>query len=438
MKKSTPLIKGIRNLSGFIGAVALVSLLASCKPNSTALPESPPTPTTIVQPIEKEEPAVIATLPASPTQETPQATLQAAAPVTFPDPAAYHWAPVVGGLTRPSGLVAAGDGSGRLFLLEQAGRILVLKNGTLLPDPFLDIRGRVGSAGNEQGLLGLAFSPSFNVDGTFYLNYTDFGGDTVIARYHLLADSDRGDAESEEVLLHVKQPYANHNGGVLTFGPEGYLYIGLGDGGSGGDPQGNGQSLETLLGKLLRIDVNQEEGYRIPGDNPFVSGGGRPEIWAYGLRNPWQISFDRANGDQYIADVGQNQWEEIDFIPAGSPGGANLGWSYREGAHPYQGTPPEGLMLVEPIYEYDHSQGCSVTGGAVYRGRALPEWQGVYLFGDYCRGTVWGLLRDGQGNWQIQHIAETGALISSFGQDEAGEIYLLDHRSGQMFRFERK
>lgn len=326
------------------------------------------------------------------------------------------------------------DGSGRIFVLEQEGRIRILQEGQLLPAPFLDISDRVGSGALEQGLLGLAFHPGYADNGSFFVNYTDRQGNTVIARYRIGADPNQADRDSETALLRVEQPFGNHNGGGLAFGPDGYLYIGLGDGGSGGDPLGNAQSLNTHLGKLLRIDVDQGDPYDIPADNPFLTGEGRPEIWAYGLRNPWRFSFDRATGDLYIGDVGQNSFEEINFLPAGSPGGSNFGWNYREATHPFQGTPPSNLELLDPVFEYSLSQGnCSVIGGYVYRGTALPAWQGVYLFGDYCSGRVWGLLRDSQGNWQNGLLFQTEANISAFGQDEAGEIYMADRR-GMIYR----
>ncbi|MCI0551003.1 MAG: PQQ-dependent sugar dehydrogenase, partial [Anaerolineae bacterium] len=217
----------------------------------------------------------------------------------------------------------------------------------------------------------------------------------------------------------------NHNGGVVTFGPDGYLYLGLGDGGAAGDPFGNGQSLDTLLGKILRIDVDSAEPYAIPPDNPFGD-----EIWHYGLRNPWRISFDKLTDDLYIGDVGQNAWEEIDFLEAGTPGGANFGWDYREGAHDYEGNGPDGL--IEPIAEYSHPEGgCSVTGGFVYRG-SMPEWNGIYLYADYCTGLVWGLIRSGD-SWQNQLLFQTNQRITSFGQDESGELYLISD-GGEIFR----
>ena len=354
---------------------------------------------------------------------------------SLPDPRQFSWTPLVSGLQRPLDLTSAGDDSGRLFVVEQPGVIRILQADQLLPDPFLDIRERVGSEGNEQGLLGIAFHPQYAQNGFFYLNYTDQRGDTVIARYTVSSsDPNQADPGSELVLLQVDQPYPNHNGGQVAFGPDGFLYIGLGDGGSANDPHGNGQSLQTLLGKILRIDVNNGERYGIPADNPFAARGGLPEIWMYGLRNPWRFSFDRATGDLYIADVGQNAWEEINFWPAGMPGGANFGWDYREGAHSFEGTPPSDLELVDPVAEYQHPLGCSVTGGFVYRGQAVPAMQGVYLYADYCSGIVWGLLRQDGGSWQNEVLFETGANVSSFGLDADGEIYLINQSEGSISR----
>jgi glucose/arabinose dehydrogenase len=324
---------------------------------------------------------------------------------------------VAAGFLRPVDIQNAGDGSGRLFIVEQAGRILIYNNGRVSPSPFLNIIDQVGSSGNEQGLLGLAFHPRYAENGLFFVNYTDRNGNTVIARFHVSDDPNVADPASETPLLRVNQPYPNHNGGVLAFGPDGYLYAGLGDGGSGGDPQGNGQKTDTLLGKVLRLDVDSGEPYAIPADNPFGN-----EIWAYGLRNPWRLSFDRATNDLWIGDVGQGAWEEIDYLPAGSPGGANFGWNLMEGSHPYEGEAQPGLLL--PVAEYSHAEGgCSVTGGYVYRGAELPEWQGIYLFGDYCSGLVWGTIPFANG-WQTQVLFQTGLSISSFGVDETGELYI--------------
>jgi glucose/arabinose dehydrogenase len=340
---------------------------------------------------------------------------------TFPDANAYTWQQLdIPGLQRPVDLQA--DGSGRLFVIEKVGRIRIIEDGQLLKTPFLDITDRVGSDGNEQGLLGFAFHPQYAGNGRFFVNYTDRRGDTVIARFQVTSDPNLADPGSETQLLGIDQPFPNHNGGVLAFGPDGYLYAGLGDGGSQGDPNGNAQNTGVLLGKILRLDVDSADPYSVPADNPFGN-----EVWAYGFRNPWRFSFDRATGDLYIGDVGQNQWEEIDFVPAGSPGGANFGWDHREGAHEYEGGGPEGM--IDPVAEYSHPEGgCSVTGGYVYRG-AMPEWNGIYLYGDYCTGMIWGLLQ-GDGSWQNQLLFDVDFTITSFGQDENGEVYLVSDTGG--------
>lgn len=407
---------------------------------TTARPTTEPT----VAPTETPEPpTATSTQSVAPTEtvEPPTATLTQSAignTTSLPDPAGYDWRLVADGLARPVGLANASDGSNRLFVIEQAGRIRILQDGALLLDnPFLDITGRVGSQANEQGLLGLAFHPRYPENGYFYVNYTDLNGDTVIARFSVSPDANAADPNSETQLLWIDQPFGNHNGGCLVFGPDGYLYIGMGDGGSAGDPQGNAQSLDTLLGKLLRIDVDAGEPYVIPADNPFANGGGLPEIWAYGLRNPWRFSFDRLTGDLFIGDVGQADWEEIDFLPAGSAGGANFGWDYREAGHPFEGQPLESQALVEPVAEYPHNPGYSVTGGYVYRGAALPEFQGVYIYGDYLSGFISGLLRMPDGSWQDEILFSTHVAITSFGEDEAGEIYFTSHQGG-VYRLEGK
>jgi glucose/arabinose dehydrogenase len=346
---------------------------------------------------------------------------------TFPDPKAYQWQMIASGLTRPVNLQA--DGSGRLFIIEKAGRIRIFQNGQLLDQPFLDISDRVGSSGNEQGLLGLAFHPQYSQNGRFFVNYTDNNGDTVIARYQASSDPNVADSNSEVKLLGVDQPFANHNGGVLAFGPDGYLYAGLGDGGSQGDPYGNAQNTKVLLGKILRLDVDSVEPYAVPSDNPFGN-----EVWAYGLRNPWRLSFDKLTGDLYIGDVGQNTWEEIDYLPKGSAGGTNFGWNLREGAHDYNGSASSDL--TEPVAEYSHQEGgCSVTGGYVYRG-SMPEWNGIYLYGDYCTGIIWGLIHSND-RWQKQLLFDTDFTITSFGQDENGEVYLVSDNGG-VYRLAKK
>jgi glucose/arabinose dehydrogenase len=342
---------------------------------------------------------------------------------------------VLSGLTQPEGLVNAGDGSGRLFILEQAGLIRILKDGALLPAPFLDLTQKVECCG-EKGLLGLAFHPDFSENGYLFVDFTEKQVRklyTIIARYRVSSsDPNQADPASEKILLKIEQPFQNHNGGQLAFGPDGFLYIGMGDGGSEGDPLGNGQSLQTLLGKILRIDVDHGDPYGVPSDNPYVNGGGLWEIWAYGLRNPWRFSFDRSTGDLYIGDVGQDAWEEIDYLPGGSPGDANFGWSYYEGSHPYRGSPPAGMQFVMPVAEYSHDYGDAVIGGYVYRGKNLTAWQGVYLYGDYGSGKVWGLLHLPDGSWQNALMFDTGRKISSFGVDENGEIYLVDD-NGSIF-----
>lgn len=383
------------------------------------------------------QPAQAVTASTATATSTSTSTPQPSPTPLFPSTDGLSWQQIASGLQRPIGLFNAGDGSKRLFVLEQPGRIRIIKDGQLLPAPFLDITDRVGMNGSEQGLLGLVFHPDYKNNGYFYVNYTDARANTVIARFKVSADPDLAKVSSEKVLLYVHQPYPNHKGGELAFGPDGYLYIGLGDGGLEGDPLLTGQNVNTLLGKLLRIDVDHGDPYAIPADNPFSKGGGRPEIWAYGLRNPWRFSFDKPTGDLYIADVGQDTYEEIDYLPAGSPGGENFGWSYREGFHPYKGNPPAGLKLVDPVMEYDHSLGCAVIGGAVYRGLNLPAWDGVYFYGDFCSGNVWGLKRDASGTWQSQLLFNTGASITSFGLDEAGEIYLVNWK-GTIFRLAGK
>jgi len=365
--------------------------------------------------------------PQAESQPQPLATSTTPPPAyadSFPNTADYEWQPIISsGISRPVDIQPANDGSDRLFIVEKMGDIRIYENGQLLAAPFLDITDRVNMNGNEMGLLGLAFHPDYESNGYFYVNYTGEGGHTRISRFQ--ASGNSADKNSETVLLIIEQPYENHNGGALAFGSDGYLYAALGDGGAGGDPHKNGQNTASLLGKILRLDVNNGDPYSIPADNPFGS-----EVWAYGLRNPWRISFDRMTGDLWIGDVGQNEWEEIDYLPVSWGSGANFGWSVMEGNHAYDSEPQSGMLL--PAMEYSHAEGgCSVTGGYVYRG-TIPEWNGVYLYGDYCSGKVWALtLVNGQ--WQSQVMFETGVTITSFGLDEAGEIYLASD-SGSIYR----
>lgn len=351
----------------------------------------------------------------------------------IPGPDGVVLSPFAGGFSRPVEITHAGDG--RLFVVEQAGRIRIFQRGAIFAQPFLDITSRVSCCG-ERGLLGLAFPPDFAVSGFFFVNYTNLNGNTVIARYRLSASSpDRADPGSETIVLTIPQPFSNHNGGQLRFGPDGMLWIGMGDGGSGGDPMQNGQSLDTLLGKLLRIDVSQLP-YGIPSDNPFVGQPGtRPEIWSYGWRNPWRFSFDSVTEDLFVGDVGQNQWEEIDHEPASAEGGRNYGWRLMEGAHCF--NPPSGCndgTLVLPIAEYDHSQGCSITAGFRYRGRSISALEGVYIYGDFCSGRIWGARETAEG-WTSTLLMNTPLMISAFGQDPAGELYVADYSDGVIYRF---
>ncbi len=343
---------------------------------------------------------------------------------------------VATGLNGVTDIQHSGDGSGRLFLVQQSGLIRVMRSGGLLTAPFLDIRGKTRADG-ERGLLGLAFPPAFGDKQRFYVDYTDLNGDTVIAQYRVSQNRDVADATSEVVLLKIAQPFANHNGGQVRFGPDGYLYVGMGDGGSAGDPMENGQNLGALLGKLLRIDVESDSGQvRIPASNPFINAAGaRAEIWAYGLRNPWRFSFDRATGDLWIADVGQDVYEEVDFQPAASRGGENYGWNRMEGLHCYQaGCQMLGLTL--PIAEYPHvARACSVTGGFMYRGRVSPGMRGLYLYGDYCSGQIWGLERQGSA-WNSRQLLASGFTITTFGEDEAGELYIANAANGSVHHIE--
>lgn len=351
---------------------------------------------------------------------------------------------VASGLTSPTVITHAGDGSGRLFVAEQGGTVrIVNSSGTLLSTPFLDISGRLVSGG-EQGLLGLAFPPGFAGKNYFYVHYTRAAdGAIVVSRFLVSASNpDLADAASEQVILVVLHPTnTNHNGGQLAFGPDGMLYVGLGDGGGGGDPLGNGQNKTTLLGKVLRIDVEAGVSpYKIPVDNPFVSDPtAMHEIWALGLRNPWRFSFDHLTGDLYIADVGQDAWEEIDFQSAAAAGGANYGWNILEGPACYNAvscTPP--LAYSAPVAYYGHGvDNCAVAGGYVYRGPGNPAMQGLYLYGDFCSGRVWGLRKVGSG-WQSALLNQSGFSISTFGEGDAGQLYVASYSTGNIYRIDQQ
>jgi glucose/arabinose dehydrogenase len=327
------------------------------------------------------------------------------------------------------------DGLDRIFVTEQGGRILVFPNRRQVAAPvlFLDLSSRVSEAGDEEGLLGLAFDPNYRRNGYFYVYYSAANPRrSIVSRFSANPDAQgTADPEGELVIMEIPQPYSNHNGGQLAFGPEGYLYVGLGDGGGAGDPHGNGQNKATLLGSILRIDVagsSKQERYRIPADNSFVGApGARQEIWAYGFRNPWRFSFDRQTGLMWAADVGQNSWEEIDLVEKG----LNYGWNVLEGTHcfsPRSGC--EGAGLQPPVAEYSSSEGCSVIGGYVYRGARLPHLVGAYIYGDFCSGKIWGFRYDGGLREGPTLLAETGLSITSFGQDLAGDLYILSRNSG--------
>ncbi len=345
--------------------------------------------------------------------------------------------PVASGLTHPVALTFAPDGSQRLFIVEQAGTIRLLKDGVVRPVPFLDIRAQVVSGG-EMGLLSVAFHPAFASNGRCFVNYTtrqDETLKTVIAEHHVArGQPDLADPRAR-VVLEIVQPFANHNGGQLQFGPDGYLYIGMGDGGAAGDPYGHGQNIETLLGAILRINVDGKPPYEIPPDNPFVNRPGADEIWAYGLRNPWRFSFDRKTGRLFAGDVGQDRYEEVDLIERGG----NYGWNRMEGAHCFPPTvtrcATRGLRL--PITEYGRSEGISVTGGSVYRGRAIPDLVGTYLFGDFGSSKIWGLREVLPGLWGRVHLLTAPEPISSFGEDADGECYVVGYH-GTLFRITKQ
>jgi glucose/arabinose dehydrogenase len=354
---------------------------------------------------------------------------------------------VARGFSFPTFVASEPQDASRLYVTEQnTGRIHLIDGGQRVQGPFLDLGGKVEAGGFEQGLLGLAFHPDFAVNGYFYVNYTapaDGGASkTVVERYSVSEDPNRADAASALLILEIPQPDKIHNAGMLAFGPDGYLYIATGDGGPGNDPDNRAQSLDTLLGKILRIDVDGAEPYAIPPDNPFAAKqDARPEIWAYGLRNPWRFSFDRLTGDMYIGDVGERAREEINFEPFDSPGGLNYGWRVREGSicRPGQNV-CELPGATEPIHDYDKLLTASVTGGYVYRGSAIPEIEGLYFFGDYSNGKIWSLRHDGE---QVIEFRDwSGPLrapvliptYSSFGEDADGELYVVEWLGGGIYK----
>ncbi|MEP7287122.1 MAG: PQQ-dependent sugar dehydrogenase [Chloroflexota bacterium] len=340
--------------------------------------------------------------------------------------------PFLDGFDNPTGISNANDGSGRLFIVQKAGSIIIVRDGKKVATPFLDITSLIDSGQSERGLLSVAFHPKYKDNGLFFVYYTAPGGDVTIARYKVSSNPDVADPGSAKILLTQVHPRINHNGGQVMFGPDGYLYMGLGDGGGGGDPDRNGQNPKTLLGKLLRLDVDNGDPYGIPADNPFATNkaGGRPEVWAIGLRNPWRFSFDRGTGDLYIADVGQNDFEEVDVVKAGNTGLLNFGWNTTEGLHCYPaGAQCDQSKFIQPVAEYDHSLGCSISGGFVYRGAAYPVLRGTYFYSDYCSGRIWGL-QQANGSWQSAILMQGAGSVSTFGEDEAGELYVADLSKG--------
>jgi glucose/arabinose dehydrogenase len=399
-------------------AVALVALVAAC-----TSPTSTPSPTSTVA-------------GSSASAAASESPAQTAAPVP-PDPDGVALERVAGPFTMPAGIANAGDGSGRLFIVEQGGVIRIVgANGAVAATPFLDISSRI-AFGGERGLLGLAFHPRYAANGRFFVDYTRASdGATVIAEYRATADAELADPASERILLIIPQPAPNHNGGMLAFGPDGYLYIGMGDGGGQNDQFQNAQDPNRLLGKILRIDVDTPgssgRAYAIPPDNPFFGGGGSAEVWTVGERNPWRFSFDREWGDLWVGDVGGGDWEEIDRQPADAPGGLNYGWPIMEGKHCKDGASCTIDPYTLPVAEYGHDQGCAVVGGYVYRGEAQPGLTGVYLFGDWCSGLVFTLQADA-GTVSPKLVLRSGLQISSFGEDESGEIYLVDLAGGGLY-----
>ena len=353
-----------------------------------------------------------------------------AAPVWAETSTFFSLEQIASGLNLPVAITHAGDGSGRIFITLQTGKIIIYDGIQIQPTPFLDISSLI-SCCDEQGLLSTAFHPNYKINGLFFVNYTDKDGNTIVARYHVSENPNLADVNSNELIIQVEQPFSNHNGGQLQFGSDGFLYIGMGDGGSGGDPDNRAQDPGDLLGKMLRIDIDGSLPYIIPADNPFIGDPDiRDEIWALGLRNPWRFSFDKLTSDVFIADVGQASIEEINFQSANSIGGANYGWRRMEGSMCF--NPSTGCnngTLILPILEYSHDEGCSIIGGYRYRGSASRPLAGVYVFGDFCSGIIWGGIRNGD-NWTRVELQRTSLAISTFGEDEEGEIYVANLGNG--------
>ncbi len=410
--------------TGTAGGTASPSALASATPEPAT--PVPPTPAPTPRPTPRPTPA--------PTP-APTPVITAPPPAGFdPTRVEVRFSTVTSVPGRPLAIANAGDGSGRLFVAEQGGAVYIVKSGKVTATPFLDISDQV-SDGSEQGLLGIAFHPDFPSDNRVFVDYTNGAGDTVVSSFEVASGSpDVVVPGSEVVVITIDQPYANHNGGAINFGPNGYLYIALGDGGDGGDPGNRAQNKDSLLGKILRLDVSPAAGYAIPASNPFVGRDGADEIWLYGLRNPFRFSFDRANGDLWLGDVGQGEGEEIDVARAGV-GGLNFGWRIMEGNHcfnPSSGCSTGGLTL--PVVEYPHVLGhCAVIGGNVYRGSTYPFLKGGYVFSDECTGFTWAVAAAGGEAKTLVYVGDGSAGIAGYGEDEAGELYAAD-LGGQLYR----
>jgi glucose/arabinose dehydrogenase len=411
-------------------AIVVTSILASCTTGSTGGP-----PGGAGTAVSAEAAARVADAAA-----TRPATAAAVVPASYAvGHLAIHLVRKPGTFASPLFVTNAHDGTNRLFVVEQGGRIRIITGTTALATPFLDIHTRVSCCG-ERGLLGLAFDPKYKTNRRFFVDYTDRNGDTVIASYRATSNPNRA-STTQTIILRIGQPYSNHNGGTLAFGKDGYLYIGMGDGGSAGDPGNRAQNKNSLLGKMLRIDINHVTStrkYTNPRTNPFVGRTGNDSVWAYGLRNPWKFSFDRVTGDLWIGDVGQNRYEEIDRATRASGGGRgrNYGWRVVEGNTCY--NPPSGCSKTgktHPLAVYDHSKGCAVVGGYVYRGTAYPAMTGAYLFGDYCSGRIWALKANGASSSQTPvQLLSSGLMVSSFGEGENGTLYLTDLAGGGVYQ----
>ena len=356
-------------------------------------------------------------------------------PTEFPDPENYVWLELPFTFMEPVQISNAGDGTGRLFVVEKRGRVFVIYRGERLPNNFMNISKNVNSEGNEQGLYSIAFHPDYENNGYLYVTYTNLQDDLTLSRFQVSDSPNKVSYPTEKILLVVDQPKLRHQAGHLEFGKDGYLYMSIGDGGND-KKENNSQSPDNLLGTIIRIDVDNGEPYAIPQDNLYTDSSARPEIWAYGLRNPWRFTFDQATQEMYIADVGQDEWEEIDYLPADYEGDANFGWHYFEATYPYSVDRPDSfLILTPPVVEYKHELArCSIIGGVVYRGKALPAWRGIYLYGDFCSGEIFGMFQGRDGVWQTKILYNLPINITSFGVNEEGEVYVIGYGEGpQMY-----